>query len=228
MRSRLILMIKLDNISKIYRTQGETIRALDGVDLNIAEGEFVAIMGRSGSGKSTMLNILGCMDKPSSGHYHLAGRDVSVLDDDELSRIRNEYIGFVFQGFHLLPRLSALDNVLVPLRFATVEQQRGGTERAKDLLRQVGLGERMHHMPNEMSGGQIQRVAIARSLINNPSVLLADEPTGNLDSAISEQIIELLKNLNARGQTIVMVTHEPDIAENAGRTIEFLDGKIVS
>lgn len=221
-------MIKLENISKIYRTQGETIRALDGVNLNIADGEFVAIMGRSGSGKSTMLNILGCMDKPSSGHYHLAGRDVSVLDDDELSRIRNEYIGFVFQGFHLLPRLSALDNVLVPLRFATVEQQRGGTERAKDLLRQVGLGERMHHMPNEMSGGQIQRVAIARSLINNPSVLLADEPTGNLDSAISEQIIELLKNLNARGQTIVMVTHEPDIAENAGRTIEFLDGKIVS
>src|SRR5690554_6167785 len=148
-------MIKLENISKIYRTQGETIRALDGVNLNIADGEFVAIMGRSGSGKSTMLNILGCMDKPSSGHYHLAGRDVSVLDDDELSRIRNEYIGFVFQGFHLLPRLSALDNVLVPLRFATVEQQRGGTERAKDLLRQVGLGERMHHMPNEMSGGQI-------------------------------------------------------------------------
>lgn len=221
-------MIKLDNISKIYRTQGETIRALDGVDLNIAEGEFVAIMGRSGSGKSTMLNILGCMDKPTSGHYSLAGQDVSALDDDALSKIRNEYIGFVFQGFHLLPRLSALDNVLVPLRFATPEQQQNGVERAKDLLRQVGLGERVHHMPNEMSGGQIQRVAIARSLINNPSVLLADEPTGNLDSAISEQIIELLKNLNARGQTIVMVTHEADIAENAGRTIEFLDGKIVS
>ena len=221
-------MIKLDNISKIYRTQGETIRALDGVDLNIADGEFVAIMGRSGSGKSTMLNILGCMDKPSSGKYWLAGQDVSVLSDDELSTIRNEHIGFVFQGFHLLPRLSALENVLVPLRFATQEQQQNGVERAKDLLRQVGLGERVHHMPNEMSGGQIQRVAIARSLINNPAVLLADEPTGNLDSAISEQIIELLKNLNAEGQTIVMVTHEPDIAENAGRTIEFLDGKIVS
>ena len=221
-------MIKLENISKIYRTQGETIRALDGVDLNIADGEFVAIMGRSGSGKSTMLNILGCMDKPSSGKYWLAGQDVSVLSDDELSTIRNEHIGFVFQGFHLLPRLSALENVLVPLRFATQEQQQNGVERAKDLLRQVGLGERVHHMPNEMSGGQIQRVAIARSLINNPAVLLADEPTGNLDSAISEQIIELLKNLNAEGQTIVMVTHEPDIAENAGRTIEFLDGKIVS
>ncbi|GAA4825651.1 ABC transporter ATP-binding protein [Marinicella pacifica] len=221
-------MIKLDNISKVYRTQGETIRALDGVNLSIAEGEFVAIMGRSGSGKSTMLNILGCMDKPTNGRYTLAGQDVSVLDDDALSKIRNEYIGFVFQGFHLLPRLSALDNVLVPLRFATPQQQRGGVERAKDLLHQVGLGERIHHMPNEMSGGQIQRVAIARSLINNPSVLLADEPTGNLDSAISEQIIELLKSLNAAGQTIVMVTHEPDIADNAGRTLEFLDGKIVS
>lgn len=221
-------MIKLENISKIYRTQGETIRALDGVNLNIADGEFVAIMGRSGSGKSTMLNILGCMDKPSSGQYWLAGQDVSVLSDDELSKIRNEHIGFVFQGFHLLPRLSALENVLVPLRFATQEQQQNGVERAKDLLQKVGLGERVHHMPNEMSGGQIQRVAIARSLINNPAVLLADEPTGNLDSAISEQIIELLKNLNSQGQTIVMVTHEPDIAANAGRTIEFLDGKIVS
>jgi len=221
-------MIKLENISKIYRTQGETIRALDGVDLNIADGEFVAIMGRSGSGKSTMLNILGCMDKPSSGTYRLAGQDVSVLSDDELSKIRNEHIGFVFQGFHLLPRLSALENVLVPLRFASQEQQQNGEKRAKELLRQVGLGERVHHMPNEMSGGQIQRVAIARSLINNPAVLLADEPTGNLDSAISEQIIDLLKNLNSQGQTIVMVTHEPDIATNAGRTIEFLDGKIVS
>lgn len=221
-------MIKLDNISKIYRTQGETIRALDDVDLNIKEGEFVAIMGRSGSGKSTMLNILGCMDKPSSGHYTLAGQDVSRLNDDELSKIRNEYIGFVFQGFHLLPRLSALENVMVPLRFASHERQMNGEERAKQLLKKVGLGDRIHHQSNEMSGGQIQRVAIARSLINNPAVLLADEPTGNLDSAISQQIIELLKDLNQQGQTIVMVTHEPDIAENAGRTIEFLDGKIVS
>src|SRR5690554_2346207 len=221
-------MIKLENISKIYRTQGETIRALDGVNLNIADGEFVAIMGRSGSGKSTMLNILGCMDKPSSGHYHLAGRDVSVFDDDELSRIRNEYIGFVFQGFHLLPRLTALENVMVPLRFASPERQQNGIERATELLRKVGLGDRIHHQSNEMSGGQIQRVAIARSLINDPAVLLADEPTGNLDSAISQQIIDLLKDLNKQGQTIVMVTHEPDIAENAARTIEFLDGKIVA
>lgn len=221
-------MIKLEQISKIYRTQGETIHALDEVDLTIKEGEFVAIMGRSGSGKSTMLNILGCMDKPSSGKYWLAGQDVSVLDDDALSKIRNEYIGFVFQGFHLLPRLSALENVLVPLRFATPEKQKNGVERAKELLKKVGLGNRIHHQSNEMSGGQIQRVAIARSLINNPAVLLADEPTGNLDSAISQQIIDLLIDLNQQGQTIVMVTHEPDIAENAGRTIEFLDGKIVS
>lgn len=221
-------MIKLEKISKIYRTQGETIRALDEVDLAIKKGEFVAIMGRSGSGKSTMLNILGCMDKPSSGKYWLAGQDVSVLDDDALSQIRNEYIGFVFQGFHLLPRLTALENVMVPLRFASPERQQNGIERATELLRKVGLGDRIHHQSNEMSGGQIQRVAIARSLINDPAVLLADEPTGNLDSAISQQIIDLLKDLNKQGQTIVMVTHEPDIAENAARTIEFLDGKIVA
>jgi len=221
-------MLDLKQISKIYRTQGETITALDQVDLHIAAGEFVAIMGRSGSGKSTMLNILGCMDKPTSGQYQLADKDVSVLNDDELSQIRNDHIGFVFQGFHLLPRLSALENVMVPLRFASPEKQQGGEERAKKLLHDVGLGERMHHMSNEMSGGQIQRVAIARSLINNPAVLLADEPTGNLDSAISQQIIDLLVALNRGGQTIVMVTHEPEIAENAGRTINFLDGKIVT
>ncbi len=221
-------MLKLNQITKIYQTQGETITALDHVDLSIAQGEFVAIMGRSGSGKSTMLNILGCMDKPTSGQYQLAGKDVSVLNDDELSKIRNEHIGFVFQGFHLLPRLTALENVMVPLRFATPERQAEGQKRAESLLEQVGLGERIHHMPNEMSGGQIQRVAIARSLINQPEVLLADEPTGNLDSAISQQIIDLLCDLNQAGQTIVMVTHEPDIAENAGRTIHFLDGKIVS
>jgi putative ABC transport system ATP-binding protein len=221
-------MLELSKITKIYQTQGETITALAGVDLSIASGEFVAIMGRSGSGKSTMLNILGCMDKPSSGTYLLAGNDVSAMDDDALSKIRNDYIGFVFQGFHLLPRLTALQNVMVPLRFASAEKQQGGEERAKELLHQVGLGERLHHMPNEMSGGQIQRVAIARSLINQPAVLLADEPTGNLDSAISQQIIDLLKSLNDAGQTIVMVTHEPDIAENAGRTIHFLDGQIIS
>ncbi len=221
-------MLELKKISKIYQTQGETIIALDQVDLSIDTGEFVAIMGRSGSGKSTMLNILGCMDKPTSGQYKLAGQDVSSLNDDELSKIRNDHIGFVFQGFHLLPRLSALENIMVPLRFASPEKQQGGEARAKKLLHQVGLSDRMHHMPNEMSGGQIQRVAIARSLINEPAVLLADEPTGNLDSAISQQIIDLLVTLNRAGQTIVMVTHEPDIAMNAGRTIRFLDGKIVT
>lgn len=221
-------MLNLKQITKIYKTQGETITALNQVDLDIAQGEFVAIMGRSGSGKSTMLNILGCMDKPTSGQYQLAGKDVSVLGDDELSQIRNDHIGFVFQGFHLLPRLTALENVMVPLRYATDAKQKNGEKRAKKLLDKVGLGERLHHMPNEMSGGQIQRVAIARSLINEPEVLLADEPTGNLDSAISQQIIDLLKELNQAGQTIVMVTHEPDIAENAGRTIHFLDGKIVA
>lgn len=221
-------MLELSKITKIYQTQGETITALAGVDLSIASGEFVAIMGRSGSGKSTMLNILGCMDKPTSGTYLLANNDVSVMNDDALSQIRNDHIGFVFQGFHLLPRLSALENVMVPLRFASPEKQQGGKERAIDLLHKVGLGERLNHMPNEMSGGQIQRVAIARSLVNQPAVLLADEPTGNLDSAISQQIIDLLKSLNEAGQTIVMVTHEPDIAENAGRTIHFLDGQIIS
>ena len=221
-------MLNLKQITKIYKTQGETITALNHVDLNIDQGEFVAIMGRSGSGKSTMLNILGCMDKPTSGQYQLAGKDVSVLNDDELSQIRNDHIGFVFQGFHLLPRLTALENVMVPLRYASEAKQQNGEQRAKELLTKVGLGERVHHMPNEMSGGQIQRVAIARSLINQPEVLLADEPTGNLDSAISQQIIDLLKDLNKAGQTIVMVTHEPEIAENAGRTIHFLDGKIVS
>ena len=221
-------MIKLTDITKIYKTQGETITALNHVDLNIAQGDFVAIMGRSGSGKSTMLNILGCMDKPTSGQYQLAGKDVSVLNDDELSQIRNDHIGFVFQGFHLLPRLSALENVMVPLRYASEAKQENGEYRAIELLKKVGLGDRIHHMSNEMSGGQIQRVAIARSLINQPEVLLADEPTGNLDSAISQQIIDLLSDLNKAGQTIVMVTHEPEIAENAGRTIHFLDGKIVA
>ncbi|MCF6300795.1 MAG: ABC transporter ATP-binding protein [Proteobacteria bacterium] len=221
-------MIKLNKISKVFKTQGETIVALDHVDLHIKKGEFVAVMGRSGSGKSTLLNILGCMDKASTGHYLLAGQDVSMLDDDALSQIRNKHIGFVFQGFHLLPRLTALENVMLPLRFSSQTDQQDGEARARKLLAQVDLTDRMNHLPNELSGGQIQRVAIARSLINQPAVLLADEPTGNLDSAISEQIINLLKDLNQSGQTIVMVTHESDIAQNASRRIHFLDGKIIS
>lgn len=220
-------MIKIKNLTKVFKTQGETITALSSVDLHIKKTEFVAIMGRSGSGKSTLLNIIGCMDKSSSGNYYLADQDVNHLNDDELSKIRNQRIGFVFQGFHLLPRLSALDNVMLPLRYAEEEAKLNGEQRAKDLLIRVGLEDRINHMPNQMSGGQIQRVAIARSLINNPDILLADEPTGNLDSTISDQIMELLTELNQAGQTIVMVTHEDDIAENANRTIHFLDGEIM-
>jgi len=220
-------MIKIKNLTKVFETQGETITALNSVNLHIKKAEFVAIMGRSGSGKSTLLNILGCMDKSTSGYYLLGDQDVSQLNDDELSHIRNDRIGFVFQGFHLLPRLSALENVMLPLRYTEEKITEKGRKRAKDLLIKVGLKDRINHMPNQMSGGQIQRVAIARSLINNPDILLADEPTGNLDSTISKQIMDLLIELNQSGQTIVMVTHEDDIAENANRTIHFLDGEIV-
>jgi putative ABC transport system ATP-binding protein len=220
-------MIKIKNLTKVFKTQGETITALNSVNLHIAKSEFVAIMGRSGSGKSTLLNILGCMDKATKGEYLLAGQDVSTLSDDELSQVRNQRIGFVFQGFHLLPRLSALENVMLPLRYTHQQVTQAGQNRAKELLIRVGLVDRIHHMPNQMSGGQIQRVAIARALINEPDILLADEPTGNLDSTISDQIMALLNELNASGQTIVMVTHEDDIADHANRTIHFLDGEII-
>jgi putative ABC transport system ATP-binding protein len=220
-------MIKIEKLTKIFATQGETITALSSVDLHIAQSEFVAIMGRSGSGKSSLLNILGCMDKATSGKYFLAGQDVSELSDDELSRIRNERIGFVFQGFHLLPRLSALGNVMLPLRYTQEKVTEAGQIRARRLLEKVGLHDRLHHMPNQMSGGQIQRVAIARALINNPDILLADEPTGNLDSSISDQIMDLLTELNQGGQTIVMVTHEDDIAARANKIVHFLDGEII-
>ncbi len=220
-------MIKLKNLTKVFKTQGETITALKAIDLQIKAAEFVAIMGRSGSGKSTLLNILGCMDKATSGQYLLANADISEKDDDELSHIRNQRIGFVFQGFHLLPRLTALQNVMLPLRFTGVKESLQNKQRAIELLEKVGLRNRINHMPNQMSGGQIQRVAIARALINKPDILLADEPTGNLDSTISQQIMQLLTDLNQAGQTIVMVTHEDDIANNANRTIHFLDGEII-
>jgi putative ABC transport system ATP-binding protein len=203
------------------------VHALDHVDLHVDKGEFVAVMGASGSGKSTLMNILGCLDTPDEGNYRLLDNEVAALDDDELSRIRNQHIGFVFQSFHLLPRLTALENVMLPLRYSDVdlaEAQRVATQ----LLQRLGLSDRMDHKPNQLSGGQRQRVAIARSMINQPPLLLADEPTGNLDSKTSVEIMELFTELNDRGQTIVMVTHEDEIAAHAGRVIHMRDGRIES
>jgi len=212
---------------KTYRVGGHAIHALDGVDMDILRGEFVAIMGRSGSGKSTLLNMLGCLDRPDSGEYRLDDQDVAGMSDDELSSVRNRYMGFIFQSFHLLPRMTALENVVLPRRYAPEGIRAEDYERASRLLVQVGLGERRGHKPNELSGGQRQRVAIARALINEPRVILADEPTGNLDSRTSDAIMDLLRRLNAEGQTIVMVTHEPDIAEFAARQIVMQDGKVL-
>jgi len=220
-------MIQLDKISRIYEIGNQSIHALDAVDLNIEAGEFVAIMGRSGSGKSTLLNMLGCMDRPDKGDYLLDGKNISHMDDDELSAVRNQYMGFVFQSFHLLPRLSTLDNVLLPRRYHSDGLRESDRQTAIDLLERVDLADRISHKPNELSGGQRQRVAIARSLINKPRVVLADEPTGNLDSSTSDAIMDLLKELNREGQTIVMVTHEADIAANAQRQIFMRDGRIL-
>ena len=220
-------MIHLEKISRIYEIGNQSIHALDAVDLDIGAGEFVAIMGRSGSGKSTLLNMLGCMDRPDEGGYLLDNNRVSDMDDDELSAVRNRYMGFVFQSFHLLPRLTTLENVLLPRRYHTEGLRDSDRQKAEDILAQVDLKDRMEHKPNELSGGQRQRVAIARSLINDPKVLLADEPTGNLDSKTSDAIMDLLKKLNENGQTIVMVTHEPEIADNAQRQIIMRDGRIL-
>jgi putative ABC transport system ATP-binding protein len=219
-------MIKLDKICKTYQVGGQVINALDRVILDIQAGEFVAIMGRSGSGKSTLLNMLGCMDRPSSGDYFLDDQEVSAMDEEALSSIRNRYMGFIFQSFHLLPRLSALENVLLPRRYHDEGLRQSDLDRALELLSRVDLGDRMHHKPNELSGGQRQRVAIARALINEPRVVLADEPTGNLDSKTSDAIMALLQELNRDGQTIIMVTHEPDIADFASRQIFMSDGKV--
>lgn len=220
-------MIQLQNISRIYQIGNQAIHALDAVDLHIQAGQFVAVMGRSGSGKSTLLNMLGCMDRPDEGDYFLDGKNISSMDDDQLSAVRNRYMGFVFQSFHLLPRLTTLENVLLPRRYHTEGMQESDHQRATDLLQRVGLDDRMQHKPNELSGGQRQRVAIARALINTPRVLLADEPTGNLDSRTSDAIMDLLKELNDDGQTIVMVTHEAEIAAHARRKIYMRDGKIL-
>jgi putative ABC transport system ATP-binding protein len=220
-------MITLENIRRTYHVGGQTIHALHDVDLQIDNGEFVAIMGRSGSGKSTLLNMLGCMDRPDDGRYELDGKEVSGMDDDALSAVRNRYMGFIFQSFHLLPRLTAIENVLLPRRYHEDGLREEDRERAMTIMRHVDLLDRVDHKPNELSGGQRQRVAIARALINDPKVILADEPTGNLDSKTSDAIMDLLKELSDGGQTIVMVTHEQDIADYAGRQIYMMDGRII-
>jgi putative ABC transport system ATP-binding protein len=220
-------VIRTEGLLKTYRLGDEPIRALDGIDLEIGAGEFVAVMGPSGSGKSTLMHVLGCLDSPDGGRYWLGGEEVARLSDDQRSALRARRIGFVFQAFHLLPRLSALENVLLPARYA------GGItpaarERGVDLLRRLGLGERLHHRPNQLSGGQRQRVAIARALINRPAVVFADEPTGNLDSRTSREIMALFVELNREGQTVVLVTHEDDIAAHARRIVVLRDGRIES
>jgi putative ABC transport system ATP-binding protein len=218
-------IIRIRDLVRHYVMGSETVQALRGVSLDIQRNEYVAIMGPSGSGKSTMMNVLGCLDTPTSGEYWLNGQEVSRLTDDALARVRNKEIGFVFQTFNLLPRASALHNVELPLVYAGV----GGKERrdrAAQALQIVGLADRMHHRPNELSGGQRQRVAIARALVNSPSILLADEPTGNLDSTTSEEIMGVFRELHDNGQTVIMVTHEPDIAAHAARVVVLRDGRV--
>lgn len=221
------MIIKLENLVKIYDTGSIKLKALKEINLQIEKEEYVAIMGASGSGKSTLMNILGCLDKLTSGKYYLEDVDVSSLDDNSLAEIRNKKIGFVFQAFNLLPKLTAIENVELPMMYAGVPKHER-EKKAKLALDKVGLSNRIHHKPNEMSGGQKQRVAIARSLVNNPSIILADEPTGNLDSVSSEEIMDIFQGLNDEGVTIVMVTHEPDIAMHTKRNVVFKDGTIIS
>ncbi len=219
-------IIDIRHLKKDYQVGEVKVHALRGVDLQIGKGEFVAIMGASGSGKSTMLNILGCLDKPTSGDYYLDGVDVKTMKRDELARLRNKKLGFVFQAYNLLARTTALENVELPLFYNSKVRSKERKELALWALEAVGLKNRLHHMPNQMSGGQQQRVAIARSLVNDPVLILADEPTGNLDTRTSYEIMELFQDLNEKGRTIVYVTHEPDIAKLATRAVVFRDGRI--
>jgi putative ABC transport system ATP-binding protein len=223
-------VIETHNLRRVYGSGDAEVRALDGVDLNVERGEFVALMGPSGSGKSTLMNILGCLDRPTDGHYYLDGEDVSLLTRSELAEVRNQAIGFVFQSYNLLPRLTAVKNVMLPMLYNIDEHPDADErfERAVVALEAVGLGDRLYHRPKEMSGGQQQRVAIARALVNRPSIILADEPTGNLDTQSSDEIMELLHQLHDQGATIVMVTHEPDIAARAQRVVCVRDGQIVT
>ncbi len=221
------VLIKTIEITKVYQVGLVEIKALNGVSIEVKQNEFVALVGASGSGKSTLMNILGCLDTPTDGKYYFHGLDVSTLTDNGLAAIRNEEIGFVFQSFNLIPRMTALENVAVPLIYAGFPKKKR-LEIAEQKLVEVGLGDRLNHKPNELSGGQKQRVAIARALVNNPSVLLADEPTGNLDSRSTEDILNLFIELNKKGNTIILVTHEKDIARHARRIITLKDGKVLS
>lgn len=220
-------IIEIQQLKKIYQLGSQTIKALNGVDLNIAKNEYVALMGPSGSGKSTLMNMLGCLDTPTSGQYILNQKKVSQLNDDQLAHIRNVEIGFVFQTFNLLPRLSSLENVVLPLVYAG-KSKTERLKRGEEVLDIVGLKDRIHHKPNELSGGQRQRVAIARALVNKPSIILADEPTGNLDTKTSYEIMQIFDDIHQQGNTVILVTHEEDIAEYARRVVRLRDGKIES
>ncbi|MEJ5166507.1 MAG: ABC transporter ATP-binding protein [Thermoanaerobaculia bacterium] len=219
-------MILMEEVHKVYRTGSTEVNALDGINLKVCEGEFLAIMGPSGSGKSTLMNIIGCLDVPTSGKYFLKGKEIEKMGDEELAYIRNREIGFVFQNFNLLSRTDALSNVELPLIYAKIPKKER-RERAFEALKKVGIEGRAKHMPSELSGGEQQRVAIARALVTNPSIILADEPTGNLDTKSSEDIMAIFDKLNSEGNTIILVTHEPDIAKHAKRLVRLRDGKII-
>ena len=221
------MIIKTENLTKDYETGTQVVSALKGINLSVEKGEFLSIMGPSGSGKTTLMNIIGCLDSPTNGSYFLNDKSVSELDDDELAKIRNDEIGFVFQSFHLLARNTAFDNVMLPLKYAGIGKEEA-TKRSNDVLDLVGLSSRAKHTPSELSGGQQQRVAIARALVNEPSILFADEPTGNLDSKTGNEVMNLFKDLNNQGQTIIIITHEDNIASQSNRIITIMDGLIES